>query len=301
MITFPARKGICARGGQRAFTLSELLAVTVVVIVLAMLLVPAHSASRTKARVVRCMDNLSQLMNGMLMYTHDYHDLLPPNPDDGTIMAGYTWCAGQAGIGGGAEFNPDLLANPTRCLVVPYIATNVNLFRCTADTRTGQYQGTDPGKIGTIVPAARTISLSQAVGTIDPAFLAGSGHSGVPNLPVAGPWLTGTHTPGYNQWRTYGKVSQMVLPGPSQLAVIMEEDPWSLNDASYAVSASQAMWIDYPSTLHNYGGVFSFGDGHVEFHKWMTLPKLTGIPSGKIVLPSDPDWRWVATHTSVLR
>src|SRR5690348_4409130 len=112
MITSPARKGICARGGQRAFTLSELLAVTLVVSVLAMLLVPAHSASRTKARVVRCMDNLSQLMNGMLMYTHDYHDLLPPNPDDGTILAGYTWCTGIAGIGGSAEFNPDLLANP---------------------------------------------------------------------------------------------------------------------------------------------------------------------------------------------
>lgn len=144
--------------------------------------------------------------------------------------------------------------------------------------------------------------MSQAVGTIDPGFLAGgSGHSGVPNLPVTGPWLTGTHMSGYNAWRTYGKISQMVTPGSSQLAVLMEEDPWSLNDASYAVSAAQAMWIDYPSTLHGLACVFSFGDGHAEFHKWSTLPRLTGSPFRTVVLPTDPDWRWMATHTSVLR
>jgi prepilin-type N-terminal cleavage/methylation domain-containing protein len=287
---------------QGAFTLSELIVVMAVIGLLAALLVPAHSASRTKAQGVRCMDNLKQMMNGMAMYTHDYHDLFPPNPDDGTALAGYTWCGGQAGIGGGAEFNPDILASPTRCLIVPYIATNVTLFRCTADARMGRYQGSDPSKIGTTVTAARTISLSQAVGTIDPGFLASGGHSGVPNLPTTGPWLSGTHTSAYyTQWRTYGKISQMVVPGPSQLAIIMEEDPWSLNDGSYAVSTGQAEWIDYPSTLHNMGCVFSFGDGHAEFHKWRTLPKLTGPAYGRYPQPTDSDWNWVAARTSALR
>ena len=34
----------------------------------------------------------------------------------------------------------------------------------------GLYQGTDPALIGQIVPAARTFSMSQAVGTIDPGY-----------------------------------------------------------------------------------------------------------------------------------
>ncbi len=35
----------------------------------------------------------------MTMYTHDNHDLFPPNPDDGNTVPGHEWVAGQAGGG----------------------------------------------------------------------------------------------------------------------------------------------------------------------------------------------------------
>jgi len=271
-------------------------------------LLPARANSRTKAQSVRCLDNLRQIEAAISMYTHDNHDLLPPNPNDGTRKAGYTWCVGQAGVGQADEFDSDLLTDPTNCVIAPYLNGNAPLFRCTADVRVGTYDGgllypNSPLR-GLKVPAARTISMSQAVGTIDPQFSSGGGHSGIPNLPVNGRWLTGTagqNSAVFGPFRTYGKLSQMMIPGPSQLVIITEEAPLSLNEGSLAASVnpSNAIWIDYPSTLHDNGCVVSFADGHVELHKWVgTALILTGLPSTKRVQPTDPDWLWFAQRIS---
>jgi prepilin-type processing-associated H-X9-DG protein len=238
------------------------------------------------------------------MYTHDNHDLFPPNMDDGNTILGYTWCAGQGGIRGSAEFNPDLLLDPTRCLIISYLGTNVGLFRCTADSRAGVYQGTNASQVGTIVPAARSISMSQAVGTADACFaLNCSGHCGVPYLAVVGPWLSGNHVCWYGSWRTYGTTSSMVIPGPASIWVITEEDPWSINDASFGMEVGLSQWIDYPSTLHNRGCVLTFGDGHVELRKWVSqyTRAWTSGPSARTVPSNDPDWSWMASRTSTLR
>jgi prepilin-type N-terminal cleavage/methylation domain-containing protein/prepilin-type processing-associated H-X9-DG protein len=291
------------------FTLIELIAVMAVMALLAMTFFPARASSRTKAQSVRCLDNERQIIGGVAMFSHDHNDLLPPNPDDGTTVPGYTWCTGIAGIGGGAQFDPDILSDPKQCLIAPYLNTNASLFRCTADARTGLYDGAalypnSPLK-GTRVPAARTVSMSQAVGTIDPGFNSSGGHSGIPNLPVNGPWLTGSYRQNSSStgpYRTYGKFSQMVIPVPAQLIVIAEESPFSINDASLAMSVNplSSVWIDYPNTLHNNGCVVSLADGHVEFHKW-AAPNLilTAAPFGaKHVLPTDPDWVWFTQRIS---
>ena len=287
------------------FTLIELLVVLGILALVALALFPARASSRTKAQSIRCLDNMRQVVGAVEMFTHDHHDLLPPNPDDGTTQPGYTWCAGQAGIGGADEFNPDLMADPNRCLISPYLTTNVSVFLCTADARTGLYDGgalypTSPLK-GKRVPAARTISMNHAVGTIDSCYASGGGHCGVPNLPVNGPWLTGSY--GANNanngpYRTYGKISQMVLPAPAQLMVITEEAPYSINDGVLAASGnpSSPRWVDFPNALHNNACVASFADGHVEFHKWQGQAlNVTTLPfSG--ALPNDPDWLWLAQH-----
>ncbi len=293
-------------GGQNsaAFTLIELISVGAMLVALMFLLVPVRAGSRTKSQSVRCLDNLRQVMNAMLMYTHDNHDLFPPNMDDGNSIPGYTWCAGLAGPYFAAEFNADLLSDPSRCLITAYLHTNVELFRCTADLRVGVYQGTNASQVGTMVPAARSISMSQAVGTADACFALNCGsHCGAPFLPVVGPWLSGNHVCSYSSWRTYGTTSSMVIPGPASIWVITEEDPWSINDASFGVEMGQPRWLDYPSTLHSRGCVITFGDGHVELRKWVsprTVP-WTQIPAARTVPSNDPDWSWMASRTSALR
>jgi prepilin-type processing-associated H-X9-DG protein len=292
---------------RNGFTLVELVAILGIVLLAALALLPARANSRTKAQSVRCIENMRQVIGAVQMFTHDHQDLLPPNPDDGTTQPGFTWCAGQVGIGGADQFDPDILSDPTRCLISTYLGSNVSVFRCTADSRTGTYDGgalypNSPLK-GKRVPAARTISMNHAVGTIDPCYASGSGHCGNPTLPVNGPWLTGSYganTAANGPYRTYGKTSQMVIPTPAELLVISEEAPYSINDGVLAAVAnlSNRRWVDFPSPLHNNGCVVSFADGHVEFHKWMGQSlNSTTLPSAA-VLPTDPDWLWLAQHIS---
>ena len=238
-------------------------------------------------------------MLALNLYTGDNNDFYPPNPDDANTDPGYNWCSGNAGIGGPQEFDPDVLLDPTRSLLIGYLGNNAKLFRCPADMRQEKYQGTDPALIGHIVPAARTFSMNQAVGTIDPGFAATySSHSGVPNLPVTGPWLTGVWQQNLHDdpWRTFGKMSDAGPPSPSDLWVFVDEDARGLNDAAFAMTMVGAQWLDLPGTYHNIGCGFAFADGHSETHRWLYRSEKQ---KGDITDPNDEaDWNWMTAHTS---
>jgi prepilin-type N-terminal cleavage/methylation domain-containing protein/prepilin-type processing-associated H-X9-DG protein len=291
--------------GPDGFTLVELLVVIAMSVLLAMTLLPAEAASRTRAQGVRCQDNLRQVIGAILAYTHDSQDRFPPNPDDGNTVPGHNWCPGNAGAGGAQQFNPDVLTDPTRCLIAPYLGGQADVFRCTADPRRGVYQGTNPALYGQVIPAARTISMNEAVGSVCSGYYKScGGHSGAPVFPSNGAWLTGVHNCSQSMFRTYGKTSQVLVPGPANLMVITEEDPWSLNDGVLAavVNPQDPVWIDYPSTLHNLGCVMAFADGHTELHKWgPAMPKLgpNTAPTQRVATGSNlNDFLWLAARIS---
>src|SRR5215469_6860799 len=124
-----------AKQKMTAFTLTELLVVIGFLAFLAALFLPAYGDSRTKSRGVRCLDNLRQVVNGALMYTHDYHDLFPPNPDDGTTIQGYFWVSGS--VSGGMPNNPPLPGShvfdtgvSSNSLLFKYVGRDPSVFRC---------------------------------------------------------------------------------------------------------------------------------------------------------------------------
>jgi prepilin-type N-terminal cleavage/methylation domain-containing protein len=295
------------RSPSAAFTLIELLVVIAIIAILASLLLPVLSNVKAKAQGGYCMNNGKQMMLAVHLYTGDNNELFPPNPDDGTLLFGYNWCPGEAGVGDADEFDADILADPRRSLLAPYLGKNVAVFKCPADVRSGPYpaSGPDRSKVGKSVPAARTFSMNQAVGTVDPVFGAmspGQGHGGVPTQGVNGPWLNNQHTHMRDHpYMTYDKASTIRAPGPAMLFVFLDEDAHSLNDGGFGVGMNTAEWIDWPGTYHNMACGFAFADGHSEIHKWIDgRTRVVGgdVSRRRVDNPMSRDWLWLREHTS---
>ncbi len=81
---------------RRAFTLIELLVVIAIISLLAAILFPAFARARENARRTSCASNFKQLGLGIVQYTQDYDETLPPFSHG----AGYQGSGGYNGADG---------------------------------------------------------------------------------------------------------------------------------------------------------------------------------------------------------
>ena len=298
------------------FTLIELLVVIAIIAILAAMLLPALSAAKARAQAALCMNNTRQLLIGWQMYADDNQGILAQNDfpfttayrGAGALTQSHmaNWVVGTMAssldANNGSQAARNELTDPNSQLSL-YVR-NPKVFRCPADNYVNPL---------TRSLNVRSYSMNSAVGTIGYSSYTGGGPP--LNSPVQGGWLPGiTYNASQSAWLTYGKSSSFSRPGPSKTWVFIDENPYSINDGSMAISAvatpGNTFLIDFPSGLHGAAGGLSFADGHSLVHKWVDKRTYTpnGLISGgqggtgtHIQSPDNPDCSFLALITSAPR
>jgi prepilin-type N-terminal cleavage/methylation domain-containing protein/prepilin-type processing-associated H-X9-DG protein len=232
MLTRPSPQRASAHcSAQAAFTLIELLVVIAIIAILAGLLLPAMSKAKAKAAQIGCLNDYRQLQLCWLMYADDFNDALPPNETvSGNGRSGWQATA-RTWIRGNA-WSDTTISNIENGVLFPY-NRSVRIYKCPADKSTVR----DEGK----VPRFRSVSMNMYM----------------------------NHIPDPQERSCWHFLGQIQNPAPSRAFVFIDEHENSIDNARFAMSGPDAwVWIDFPATRHDGGGVFSFADGHAEVWKW---------------------------------
>lgn len=286
-----ATEVLSRKGNSHAFTLIELLVVIAIIAILAALLLPALARAKLKATEATCLSNQKQIAMAFLMYAGDNSDQIVP-------MSSYTADTPLYENGGGF-WSP----NTSGALPSDWLASAQSSLSTEADVGSGT-----PGN-----PLAR---YAQSAGVYEcPGDTRINGNT----KPT---WAYGTYSKTQNfggehynngsYWGlgdTYKKFSEINAPSDT-CALIEDADnqgggynqgTWILKWNGSA-ALSYFSWSDPPGVYHGNVGTFSFGDGHAEYHKWVTPIILAAgkakmlsqpLPSGwppATALPPDQDY-----------
>ena len=296
-------KGPIRREGRRdkGFTLIELLVVIAIIAILAAMLLPALAAAKEKAQAINCVNNLRQLNIAITMYAADHKEIYPYNErpvnqipqhvpaPDGPLSGGWVE-DDQSGnpvkeadarylVGSSSDFNPGTPNANAPPLLGPYLSKDAKVFKCPADRRTV--------RVGPNIKAAtRSYSMNCFVGPVPKDDIAAAYH-------------------------VFRRTTDAMHP--SELFVLIEEAPWSINDGFFVFFGNGpggGVWGDCAGAYHTRATGVAFADGHAQIHVWkgavsrygnLPLSPFGGRPAGWDASPAatDPDYLWLKQYGCV--
>lgn len=281
----PARAGdvrLFVNKFHSGFTLIELLVVVALIAVLAALLLPALSRSKTRALAIMCRNNSKQLAYMWTMYSSDNSDKLAYNQAPNAQARSAVPVNVPNWVNNFMDWeltpsntNLDFL---NQSIFASY-ATGLAAYRCPADHALSDVQ-----KAAGWSSRVRSISMNAMVG--DPGTMLQNG--------------VNLNNPSYQQF-----VRESDFRDPSSVFVFLDEHPDSIDDGYFQNNADVLQWFDLPGSYHFGGGSFSFADGHTEIHRWQSgntvRPPVPGAFDGPVnVDPNDRvDFDWVIRHMSI--
>ena len=257
------------------FTLIELLVVIAIIAILAALLLPALNKAKATAQGIYCMNNQRQGGLAVLMYAEDNKDVFPPNSSGDPPPS---WVEGRMDWQIMNLDNTNIL-KLLNARLGPY-TRNAQLYHCPADNF--------PVQVTYSYSAQRVRSISMNGYIEGNAVQDSSGGSSF-----------------FHNCRRYDKTTDVVKPTPSDLWVLVDEHPDSINDGfliNYILDNNN--WSDLPASYHNGACGFSFADGHSEIKKWREASTCVPIKRTQyngFAAPQSRDIAWMNLHTSVPR
>jgi prepilin-type N-terminal cleavage/methylation domain-containing protein len=266
--------------GCGGFTLIELLVVIAIIAILAAMLLPALSRSKCKAQGIQCLNNLKQLQIAWITYSVDNNDRIVPTGGMNSLVNFPQDIGAQPG---GAKNqwvygSMDTLPGATNgvlvqiALLYPYVGT-LGVFKCPADRKMMS------GSLTT-----RSMSMNAWMNPLaNESWNNVKGYAGATSL------------------RNYRKQSDLTCPGPSMTWVLIDENPFSINDGWFVSDPNTPdTWWDVPASYHCGAGGLSYADGHSEIKKWRDhkVLSLTTVPAALQRDPNSTDLRWLQDRST---
>ena len=289
-----------ATGPAAAFTLLELVVILAVLMLLAVMVLPALGRSGLNSRAFQCLNNSRQLCAAWRMYADDNQDRLVFASTSGsagraggsvpidTLNPGdpnnYAWTGAHMDFQGVNRANWDPSYDLTLRPLWPY-NKSLGIYKCPSDLSSVSFFG---------ISKPRLISMSM-------------------NLYLGGFCGTDGGWPFADNFRIFLKTTDLVTPGPADTFVFIDGRADSINWGNFFVNMTgypnqpaRYSFLDLPGLLHDLAASVSFADGRAELHRWLdprtTPPFQTDssfVPPGfDAPSPNNPDVAWLQAHAT---